>query len=94
MITYQSTLQVYEDSVLVRQFDKVWTNNGCKNKNARVEEWKPDDVCDCLKTINGISIDAITIFDSYSITGRELLVLGREGLAMIGIDRPGTVCLL
>ena len=92
MTTNRSTLQAYKDSVLARQFDEVWTDRGCKNENIRVEEWETSDVQNWINSINGVSEESAQALED--ITGRELLVLGRDGLEMLGVNRPGTVCLL
>ena len=97
MVTMRSTLRTVEDSVLAQQFDdSKWTEQGC-NKKSRVKEWTADDVCDWLKSIPGIQDDmvlAIAIFRENGITGYELLALKKDGLVMMGITRPGTVCVL
>jgi len=41
MTTNRSTLQVYKDSVLARQFDKVWTDKGCSDEHAALIEHSP-----------------------------------------------------
>ncbi|KAL7554733.1 hypothetical protein ACHAWF_018560 [Thalassiosira exigua] len=94
MVTTRSTLQFFDDSVLARQFDEVWTNTGCKNENIPLDKWGSDDVCAWIKDVNGISDEAVKAFEIHTISGSELVVLGKEGLAMMGISRPGTVCLL
>ena len=91
MTTKRSTLRVFEESVLARQFDDTtWTDqNECK-----VKEWTPTDVYEWVGKIEGIPDSMAVLFKENDITGRELLALNIEGLKMIGIDRAGTLCLL
>ena len=91
MTTKRSTLRVFEESVLARQFDDTtWTDqNGCK-----VKEWTPTEVYEWVGKIEGIPDTVAVLFKENDITGRELLALNMEGLKMIGIERAGTLCLL
>eukprot|EP00580_Thalassiosira_gravida_P014195 CAMPEP_0201682104 /NCGR_PEP_ID=MMETSP0494-20130426/51449_1 /ASSEMBLY_ACC=CAM_ASM_000839 /TAXON_ID=420259 /ORGANISM="Thalassiosira gravida, Strain GMp14c1" /LENGTH=801 /DNA_ID=CAMNT_0048165861 /DNA_START=4489 /DNA_END=6894 /DNA_ORIENTATION=- len=92
MVTKRSTLQVVKDSVLAHQFDDTKWKQGCDTP--RVKEWSPDEVNVWIHKIPGIPNDVVDIFKENEITGYELLALKREGLAMIGITRPGPVCVL
>jgi len=89
----RTTLKVAEESVLAQQFDNTkWTEQ--RSSASRVSEWTSEDVCDWVKDIPGMSDDVVQLFRENSITGYELLVLKKEGLAMMGITRPGTVCVI
>mmetsp|Transcript_43337 Transcript_43337/g.77884 ORF Transcript_43337/g.77884 Transcript_43337/m.77884 type:complete len:825 (+) Transcript_43337:202-2676(+) len=93
MSTKRSTLMVFEESVLARQFDdSKWTEQG--HATHRVKEWTPGDVCLWAQSIEDVSDDVANIFEENQITGNELLVLEKDGLMMIGIKRAGTLCLL
>jgi len=93
MAVKRTTLQVAEDSVLAQQFDNTkWTEQG--SSASRVTEWTSEEVCDWVKNIPGMSDDVVRVFKENSITGYELLALKKEGLAMMGITRPGTVCVV
>jgi len=59
-----------------------------------VEEWTPSDVSSWIESIAAIPGDVGSVFIESGITGRELLALNMEGLKMIGVNRPGTLCLL
>ena len=59
-----------------------------------MKEWTPQDVTSWVSKIDGISNEVANIFKDNDITGRELLALKKDGLLMLGITRPGTVCLL
>ena len=87
--TERNTLQVFPESVLARQFDDTtWTENNC------VRDWTPEDVNSWVKKLEGVPDDAAEKIKQEKITGRELLSLGLEGLKMIGIRRPATICLI
>lgn len=91
MATKRSTLRVFEESVLARQFDdSTWTDQN----DPKVKEWTPDEVFKWAETIEGIPDNVASLFKDNDITGRELLTLGMDGLKMLGIERTGTVCLL
>ncbi|KAL9178435.1 hypothetical protein ACHAXT_003765, partial [Thalassiosira profunda] len=93
MATKRSTLMVFEDSVLAQQFDDTkWVKQGTETH--RVKEWAPDDVFFWAQSIDDISDDIAQLFLDNQVTGNELLAFDREGLAMLGIKRAGTLCLL
>eukprot|EP00571_Detonula_confervacea_P005870 CAMPEP_0172329914 /NCGR_PEP_ID=MMETSP1058-20130122/61129_1 /TAXON_ID=83371 /ORGANISM="Detonula confervacea, Strain CCMP 353" /LENGTH=594 /DNA_ID=CAMNT_0013047107 /DNA_START=223 /DNA_END=2007 /DNA_ORIENTATION=+ len=93
IVTKRSTLCTAEDSVLAQQFDdSKWTEQGCNSP--RVKEWSPDDVSAWAQNIHGIPDDVVDILKENEITGYELLALKKDGLFMIGITRPGTVCVI
>ena len=92
MATRRDTLKIAEDSMLAQQFDDTkWTEQGCAPK---VKEWTPDDVANWAKGIDGIPDDVPSRLRENNINGLELLVLDRDGLKDIGVQRVGTVCLL
>lgn len=92
MMTKRSTLQAIKDSVLAQQFDETkWTEQGC---SLRAETWTPEDVQEWASNIDGIQENAAIIFTDNKINGSELLAMNMEGLKMMGIERPGTICLL
>jgi hypothetical protein len=82
-----------DDSALAQQFnDSKWTEQGCNFP--RVKEWTPDEVSTWAKSIDGIPDQvSVTLYEN-EITGKELLVLGRDDLKTIGIERVGTLALL
>ena len=105
MAVKHSTLGQYPDSVLFKQFaDPNWNgespktkkrkrkSKGTKSKTLSTREWSKKQVVAWSKTIDGLSGDVSCYFDD--ITGTELLVLGREDLKDLGIQRPGTVALV
>jgi len=93
MTTKRSTLQSAKHSFLAQQFDdSKWTEKGCNAPHAK--EWTPDDVTSWVNKIGGIPGDVGSILKENEITGRELLALNMEGLKMLGVKRPGTLCLL
>ena len=93
MTTNRSTLCSAEESVLAQQFDDTkWTEQGCNKP--RVEEWTPDDVSMWAKNIHGIQEDVPSILRENEITGCELIALDMDGLKMLKVDRPGTLCLM
>eukprot|EP00581_Thalassiosira_minuscula_P019375 CAMPEP_0183715018 /NCGR_PEP_ID=MMETSP0737-20130205/9394_1 /TAXON_ID=385413 /ORGANISM="Thalassiosira miniscula, Strain CCMP1093" /LENGTH=869 /DNA_ID=CAMNT_0025944071 /DNA_START=140 /DNA_END=2749 /DNA_ORIENTATION=+ len=94
MATRRSTLRVFEESVLARQFDDTtWTEQGRTN-GIDAKEWTPDDVASWAESVEGIQEGVCDILKQNAITGRELLTLNMEGLKMLGIERAGTLCLL
>ena len=93
MTTMRDTLMVIEDSVLARQFDDTkWTDQGSAKR--ALKEWDPEDVSRWAKGIEGIPESVAKSLSENKITGRELVALNMEGLKMMGIERPGTLCLL
>lgn len=91
MTTKRSTLLVFEESVLAQQFDDSrWTVQQASN----VKQWTPDGVSYWAQSVTDISDEVANIFMENKITGNELLALEKDGLQMIGIKRPGTLCLL
>ncbi|EJK55575.1 hypothetical protein THAOC_24683 [Thalassiosira oceanica] len=93
MTTMRDTLLVIEDSVLARQFDDTkWTDQGSAKR--ALKEWEPEDVSKWAKGIEGIPESVAESLCKNKITGRELVALNMEGLKMMGIERPGTLCLL
>lgn len=87
--TERNTLQVFPESVLARQFDDTtWTESNC------VRDWTPEDVNSWVEKLEGVPDDAAEKIKQEEITGGELLSLGLEGLKMIGIRRPATICLI
>ena len=93
MTTMRDTLMVIEDSVLARQFDDTkWTDQGSSKR--ALKEWDPEDVSKWAKGIDGIPESVAESLEKNKITGRELVALNMEGLKMMGIERPGTLCLL
>mmetsp|Transcript_19744 Transcript_19744/g.37041 ORF Transcript_19744/g.37041 Transcript_19744/m.37041 type:complete len:171 (+) Transcript_19744:1832-2344(+) len=93
MATKRSTLCIAEDSVLAQQFDdSKWTVQGCNNLH--VKDWSSEDVTSWVRNIDGIPNKISKIFKKNEITGRELLVMKKDGLMMMRITRPGTLCLL
>ena len=93
MATKRSTLCIAIDSVLSQQFDdSKWTEQGFDGK--RVKDWRPDEVCNWAKSVDGLSENVSIVLYENEITGRELLALNIEGLKMMGIERAGTLCLV
>ncbi|KAL7549265.1 hypothetical protein ACHAWF_012536, partial [Thalassiosira exigua] len=93
MSTTRSTLQVVEDSVLAQQFDDAkWTEQGCSN--LRVKEWTTDAVSTWADGIQGVQEDVGASLKTHGVNGCELLALDKDGLLMLGITRPATICLL
>ncbi|EJK49869.1 hypothetical protein THAOC_31212 [Thalassiosira oceanica] len=93
MTTMRDTLMVIEDSVLARQFDDTkWTDQGSAKR--ALKEWEPEDVSKWAKGIEGIPESVAESLKENKITGRELVALNIDGLKMLGIERPGTLCLL
>mmetsp|Transcript_13412 Transcript_13412/g.29127 ORF Transcript_13412/g.29127 Transcript_13412/m.29127 type:complete len:744 (+) Transcript_13412:162-2393(+) len=91
--TKRSSLRVFEESVLARQFDDTtWTKQ--RKTNYHVMEWSADDVNAWVEKIVGIPDGVVGLFKENEITGRELIALGVEGLKMLGVERTGTLCLL
>jgi hypothetical protein len=92
MATRRDTLQITEDSMLAQQFDDTkWTEQG---NSPKVKEWTTDDVAKWAKSIEDVPDDVAQIFVENEIKGSELLVLDRDGLKDIGVQRVGTLCLL
>ena len=93
MATKRSTLCIAIDSVLSQQFDdSKWTEQGFDGK--RVKDWRPDEVCNWAKSVDGLSENVSIVLYENEITGRELLALNIEGLKMMGIERAGSLCLV
>ena len=79
--------------MLARQFDDTkWTDQGSSKR--ALKEWDPEDVSKWAKGIDGIPESVAESLEKNKITGRELVALNMEGLKMMGIERPGTLCLL
>ena len=92
MATRRDTLLIAEDSMLAQQFDDTkWTEQGSAPK---VKEWTPDDVSKWVQNIEDVPDDVAQLFVKNEIKGSELLVLNRDGLKDIGVQRAGTICLL
>ena len=65
MTTKRSTLRVFEESVLARQFDdSTWTDQN----DTKVKEWIPDEVFKWAKTIEGIPDNVASLFKDNVIT--------------------------
>ena len=99
MAVKRSTLQIASDSVLAQQFDDTkWTEQGytssSSDSTSRVKDWTSDEVCTWIQSIPGMQEEVASIFKENKITGYELLALKKDGLLMLGITRPGTVCVL
>ena len=78
--------------MLAQQFDdSKWTEQSSAPK---VKEWTPDDVAKWVKGIEDVQDDVTQLFVENEIKGSELLVLDRDGLKDIGVQRVGTLCLL
>jgi hypothetical protein len=93
MATKRCTLCAVDDSVLAQQFnDSKWTEQGCNFP--RVKEWTPDEVSTWAKSIDGLPEEVSVTLYKNEITGKELLVLGRDDLKTMGIERVGTLALL
>jgi len=93
MTTKRCTLCTVDDSVLAQQFnDSKWTEQGCNS--SRVKEWTPEEVSTWAKSIDGLPVEvSVTLYEN-EITGKELLVLRRDDLKTMGIERVGTLALL
>ena len=92
MATKRSTLGLYKDSVLAKQFDDpLWVQ---QKDTASTEEWSCDEVAKWVATIKGMPEDVGTSFLGNKVNGAALFVMGREDFKEIGVTQVGPLALL
>mmetsp|Transcript_37611 Transcript_37611/g.55012 ORF Transcript_37611/g.55012 Transcript_37611/m.55012 type:complete len:610 (-) Transcript_37611:354-2183(-) len=93
MAAKRSTLRIFKDSQLDRQFDDAtWPDQHTNTPSAK--EWSYKQVADWAKQHNELSDDVAALLEENKVTGLELLAMGREDLKDLGIGRPGTLALV
>jgi len=90
----RSTLQFCEESTLARQFDdKIWKNQ-TGGKHTPIFKWTAKEVISWIDRNDDIDDEVVQRFRENVLKGAELLALGKEGLADLGIKRKGTIYLI
>mmetsp|Transcript_4429 Transcript_4429/g.7734 ORF Transcript_4429/g.7734 Transcript_4429/m.7734 type:complete len:613 (-) Transcript_4429:273-2111(-) len=96
ILTRRSTLGIYEDSVLAKQFnDPKWMQQGNESKIiTEVEEWSCEEVSEWVEGIKGVPNQVAETIRTEQVTGAEILAMKRDDFKDIGINRAGTLALL
>mmetsp|Transcript_1621 Transcript_1621/g.2537 ORF Transcript_1621/g.2537 Transcript_1621/m.2537 type:complete len:289 (+) Transcript_1621:1124-1990(+) len=93
MTAKRSTLRIFKDSQLDRQFDDaIWSKQ--QTDTPCIKKWSFEQVADWAKHHDEIPDEAAGLFEENKVTGLELLAFGREDLKELGISRPGTLALV
>uniref|UniRef100_A0A6U3TM16 TLDc domain-containing protein n=1 Tax=Ditylum brightwellii TaxID=49249 RepID=A0A6U3TM16_9STRA len=93
MTVKRSTLRIFEDSQLGRQFDgNVWPQQNTKKEV--IHDWSYEQVTDWAKSHGDIPDEVANLLEENKVSGSELLALGREDLKELGISRPGTLAVV
>eukprot|EP00957_Ditylum_brightwellii_P191896 14608117-Ditylum_brightwellii.AAC.1 len=93
MTVKRSTLRIFKDSQLDRQFDDAtWPSQNTNTTS--VKQWSYEQVVDWAKHKAEIPDEVAGLFEEDKVTGLELLAFGNEDLKEMGISRPGTLALV
>eukprot|EP00957_Ditylum_brightwellii_P000374 29418-Ditylum_brightwellii.AAC.1 len=93
MAAKRSTLRIFKDSQLDRQFDDAtWPEQHTNTPSAK--QWSYKQVADWAKQHNELSDEVASLFEQNRVTGLELLAMAREDVKELGIRRPGTLALV
>ena len=85
MATKRSTLGLYKDSALAKQFDDpLWVQ---QKNTASAEEWSCEEVAKWAATIKGMPDDFGTTFLGNKVNGAALLLMGQEDFKEIGVTQ-------
>eukprot|EP00957_Ditylum_brightwellii_P208509 15357793-Ditylum_brightwellii.AAC.1 len=92
MTAKRSTLRIFKDSQLDRQFDDaIWSKQ--QTDTPCIKKWSSEQVADWTKHHDEIPDEVAGLFEENKVTGLELLAFGREDLKELGISR-GTLALV
>ena len=92
MTKKQSTLGLYKDFVLAKQFENtLWVQ---QDNTTSAEEWSCEKVSKWVTTIKCMPYDVGSALVRNDVNGAALLVTGREELKEIGVTKAGTLALL
>ena len=92
MATKRSTLGLYKDSVLAKQFDNpLWVQ---QKNTASAKEWSCEEVAKWVATIKGMPDYVGPALVRNDINGAVLLAMQRDDLKEIGVTQVGSLALL
>jgi len=90
--TKRSTLGLYKDSALAKQFDDpLWTQ---KDKTTPAKQWSCEEVAKWVTAIEGMPDNVGATFVRNDVNGAALLAMRQENFKGIGVTKAGPLALL